>query len=382
MEPNKIEQGYKSMEIEERSFFKKHINKILILSVILLIVFILVIALTVKGSYPLDYSLFKLYKDYSLEQATSYSIMDSVIALGLTNGSLAFMDYKYLTIKEVINITDGYISKTLKLGNDNLAVTSNSGELAVLDKDYKLLRKIKAHEVYISSAIQLSNSDLVTAGNDYLKIWNSTTLEVKKQFPNGVWYQDILQTKNGLLIASDWSGKLHFYNTSTYELIKTIQTVSEEKSRAIYQVVEMKNGNILSTSGNYSAIIIDKNLNIIKELIGHTETVYRVMEIDQLDQIVTFSWDGSIKIWDTKNEYELINTYKYANHSISTVSKLQGDKIGIAADGTFYVVDPFNGYKNIITLTPEPKSAIEVAIQVDNGNIILSNRLNNLTIWG
>ena len=111
---------------------------------------------------------------------------------------------------------------------------------------------------------------------------------------------------NDMLATGNSNGAIYIYNTKTGEKEKKI----EEHCLLVRNLEFNKNKNILySASDDLHINQIDMNtLKLFSPIVGHNEPISDMIYNEQKDILITSSFDGTIKIWDVKGNYNCIQT--------------------------------------------------------------------------
>jgi WD40 repeat protein len=111
---------------------------------------------------------------------------------------------------------------------------------------------------------------------------------------------------NNKLATGNSNGAIYIYDTKTGEKEKKI----EEHCLLVRNLEFNKNKNILySASDDLHINQIDMNtLKLFSPIVGHKEPISDMIYNEQKDILITSSFDGTIKIWDVKGNYNCIET--------------------------------------------------------------------------
>ena len=111
---------------------------------------------------------------------------------------------------------------------------------------------------------------------------------------------------NNKLATGNSNGAIYIYDTKTGEKEKKI----EEHCLLVRNLEFNKNKNILySASDDLHINQIDMNtLKLFSPIVGHKEPISDMIYNDQKDILITSSFDGTIRIWDVKGNYNCIET--------------------------------------------------------------------------
>ena len=136
---------------------------------------------------------------------------------------------------------------------------------------------------------------------DYDKIEIIKEIEQKNKF---IYSYSFLP--NNKLATGNSNGAIYIYDTKTGEKEKKI----EEHCLLVRNLEFNKNKNILySASDDLHINQIDMNtLKLFSPIVGHKEPISDMIYNEQKDILITSSFDGTIKIWDVKGNYNCIET--------------------------------------------------------------------------
>ena len=111
---------------------------------------------------------------------------------------------------------------------------------------------------------------------------------------------------NNKLATGNSNGAIYIYDTKTGEKEKKI----EEHCLLVRNLEFNKNKNILySASDDLHINQIDMNtLKLFSPIVGHKEPISDMIYNEQKDILITSSFDGTIRIWDVKGNYNCIET--------------------------------------------------------------------------
>ena len=111
---------------------------------------------------------------------------------------------------------------------------------------------------------------------------------------------------NNKLATGNSNGAIYIYDTKTGEKEKKV----EEHCLLVRNLEFNKNKNILySASDDLHINQIDMNtLKLFSPIVGHKEPISDMIYNDQKDILITSSFDGTIRIWDVKGNYNCIET--------------------------------------------------------------------------
>jgi WD40 repeat protein len=183
---------------------------------------------------------------------------------------------------------------------------------------------------------------LTRSTNDSLRIYGMTGQTPGEPIPDGagrtIGFAPVL-SPDGQIVASGLNnGTLTFSDARTGDLLSTIPHAFASN---IFQIVFSKNGRLLATAGREledgrppAAKVWDAvthNHNLVKTLIGHTETVLGAVFSPDDKTLATSSADNSIKFWDTATWTEILPSLDQKDHIISVAYSPDGKRLASAS---------------------------------------------------
>ena len=294
-------------------------------------------------------------------------------------------------------------------------IISSSGDNSIVVWDRvsgKLLNKWLAHnDIVYSVEFNSSFNQILSASADgFVKIWNVYNGELIKVFDFnkiGVYFACFSPDDNKILV-SNFDGSIKLIDCTSGELLKSfighkgrvysaifssnsskILSCSRDKTAKIWDV---DSGKLLRTFdehddwvykavfGNENNIITCSKDNfiinwsiesgrIIKKIKAHKESVNSINISYDGNYLASGSADKTVKIWDIKNNFKLLN--KYAGHTFSVNS------VSFSKDSKFLLSASSDGTLRIWTLNNLNKTKIfrGNSIKISNSQFFYENNL-------
>jgi len=147
---------------------------------------------------------------------------------------------------------------------------------------------------------------LATGGNNIF-IYDYVNNKILKEIENkNKFVYSFCFLSNNKLATGNSNGSIYLYNMETYNKENKI----EEHCLLVRNLSFNNNKNILySASDDLHINQIDMNtLKLFSPMVGHKEPISDMIYNEKKGILVTSSFDGTVKIWDTKGNNNCINT--------------------------------------------------------------------------
>jgi WD40 repeat protein len=143
----------------------------------------------------------------------------------------------------------------------------------------------------------------------------------------------------------------------------------------ISHFMQLSNGHYVINPNWGNATIFDEFFNELAQINAYA------MIIEVNDEIVTATEDGYLCIWNI-NDYNLVNCLEVAEYVITHLELLQDNFLAVSADGIVMILNTKDQYKTVNIFKTEPQSLINWIFQMNNGDLVIQNRFDNISIWG
>ena len=178
------------------------------------------------------------------------------------------------------------------------------------------------HESIISKIIFIENKKFISASNDgTVRLWNLENIENKSkiiyQIDEEISTLAINQSENRLAIATK-ERTISIINLETFKIEKEFITIKNNITALVWN-----NKNELNIGYQSGIIEIREPERTTKEIYAHSSGVTAMLLNRKTNQLITSSYDGTIKIWDNSNFNSvpiIINNYSSWVYSIVLTS--------------------------------------------------------------
>ena len=113
--------------------------------------------------------------------------------------------------------------------------------------------------------------------------------------------------------------------------------------KSYIRLLELRSGNIAAAAGDDLEIIERKEGNVLSTLQGHEEGIRCIEELSS-GELVTGSWDSTIRIWDLKNNIPLRVLKQHTDMVLCVKEHSSGQLLSGSADHSVCVWNPKNGH--------------------------------------
>ena len=250
-----------------------------------------------------------------------------------------------------------YLNEFIELNKNEIIFYKNIYSTFLFEENQKNLNcnvienlktlKIKFSNKCVEKILNSGNKLLDLLKN--IKLGNNTLTNIKtiNTQNSGIYHLSIL--KNGDFASSSSDGELTIYDKKTFNS----KLVIYEHYTALYYFTQLKNGNIITCSGDKTMKIIELNndtYNVI-QTINCDSPIYKVIEINNL---ISVSNKGLMQIWE-KNKlnniyYNVTNVIIQKTYSSCNILQISNNEIVTASRGDKILKFWDFEFKNIFTL--------------------------------
>ena len=201
-----------------------------------------------------------------------------------------------------------YDNKNIIIGDQTktiikFIISENNGE-----QNYKNIIRYKNSKTWKFEFDKLNKSNpILCTGENSIYIYDYDKNEIIKEIDQkNKFIYSYCFLPNDKLATGNSNGAIYIYNSKTGEKEKKI----EEHCLLVRNLEFNKNKNILySASDDLHINQIDMNtLKLFSPIVGHKEPISDMIYNEQKDILITSSFDGTIKIWDVKGNYNCVQT--------------------------------------------------------------------------
>ena len=159
---------------------------------------------------------------------------------------------------------------------------------------------ITPHNDYIYSLLLLDNSHLVSCSKDRtIKLINLPDKTIEATI-NNAHNRDInfisKVTQSSIVSCSDdKSIKIWNYNNGKFTCVHHINNAHSD---IINKVLSLSKNRIASCSDDCMIKIFDSELNLLKTLQGHNDSVRSIIQMDNKEYLISVSFDNTMRFWN------------------------------------------------------------------------------------
>ena len=279
----------------------------------------------------------------------------------------AFEDFEGRDVNSVVFSPDGNMivsgsgHGTIRLWNPN------TGEF---------IKYLVGHTKSVNSVVFSPNGNtLISTGEDGVCLWNVNTGEFIKEVQVPAVSAAFSPDGKTCAIASEMG--ISVWNAHTFNTRKTLtkNRGSEDKFRgkdigSIQSLAFSPDGNTIVSCGGNDLHLWDSGTNqLLKTLIGHTESVNSVVLSPDGETIVSASDDGTIRLWNANTRKPLKTLMAHADSVNSVVFSSDGNTIASAGNDRTIRLWNANTGELLRTLTGHIENVNTVAFSPDGKTI-------------
>lgn len=219
-----------------------------------------------------------------------------------------------------------FITKLLMLRNGNFISVSKDNNLIVWRQDtFECLHNIQEKGYFIHSIIELQDGKIAfVSGDNLIKIWDlATDTIIQKIIGHKKNIVHIIELKNGRLASASSDGIVKIWN---YEKCLCEKTINTYQSSWITSLIELDCGLIgISSKDSFIKIISPRTGITTHSLSGHFGHIYQIKQLEN-GNLISSSDNAPIVIWELYPEkiQSLFNgSIEQASENIALLSVLQ-----------------------------------------------------------
>ena len=162
---------------------------------------------------------------------------------------------------------------------------------------------ITPHNDYIYSLLLLDNSHLVSCSKDKtIKVINLQDNTIESTINNAhnrdINYISKLTHSSIVSCSDDKVIKIWNYSNKKFTCVRQINNAHSD---IINKVISLSKNRIASCSDDCTIKIFDSELNLIKTLNGHSDSVRSIIQMDNKEYLVSVSFDNTMRFWNLKS---------------------------------------------------------------------------------
>ncbi|MEA2018181.1 MAG: WD40 repeat domain-containing protein [Campylobacterota bacterium] len=239
-----------------------------------------------------------------------------------------------------------------------------------------LVAILEGHQGSILGMKILEDGNLFTYSNDgTAKIWDKhnyrclATLKGHKRFVDGL---ELLENKNFLTYSEN---TIKIWNNETYECISTLKHGEECILNINIDMLNYKN--IVSFSEDNSVKIWDMNYKELAIIKGHDDRVSGIVILNN-NNILSYSRDSNLMIWD-KDTFECVKVLSGHSDWILSVNILNNNNIlSTSKDGSLIIWDK-DTYKCLVTIKEYSplitRNSFSMQVKISSVRILKNNNI-------
>ena len=277
-----------------------------------------------------------------------------------------FLNYKENLNKKIKFMNEIFnFYKRKKSENDiNYQMKSN-----IENNHFNLLETYKILKSNINMQINNMNELLFLFRKNEIKVEKMNNIKTLNTNEGSICCLKILKDKR--LAASDTKSNLIVYNLETFKP----EIIIKNNLGCLLNFIQLKKDNLACSFENEFSLKIIKikkyeyeNIQLIRN--SHNKEITKIVELKN-NNIITFSWDNSFKIWKLNNNNEYENIYEF-NESYHLCDGLE-----IKNNEILYLIG--NEQKSLVFYNLERKEKIKILNNLSLSSIDLGERIIKLS---
>ena len=295
------------------------------------------------------------------------------------------------SVKEILFVKELSLTKSHKLLSEHsadintISYNNNGDRIIVCSYDKFCIFDCSSGECIhnidgagaISAEMDFSETKAFLIGGKKLQIWDIQSGQCLRSFNGHDFLSDspIAMSKNGKRIVTDYGNRFFVWNVYSIKKIKCAKKLVCEYGGADC-VCFSPDGNMLAVAvctNNYICILDINKETIVQEMKGHTSHIISISYSSDGKLIVTASYDGSIRIWNTETgicKHIIDCSAKYAEFNLDNskiLSVTEDVRVSIWDVETGMKIQDIDTPVDNATFSPDGQS---IAITTDNTILI------------
>jgi WD40 repeat protein len=218
-----------------------------------------------------------------------------------------------------------------------IALTGADKTIKIFNLQGQLLKTLTGHKDWIWRASFSPDGKLIASASEdnTAKVWRVDNGIFQFKLPHKDWVNDVSFSPNGQILASaSHDGKINLWSVSNRQLIKPLTLKGNNDSIWGLRLSFNSNGKLIAVSDKENTIKLWRlnDKKFLRNLKGHTGTIFRLSFSPDDQLIASASDDTTIKLWKTIDG-KLIQDLKGHNNSVWDVKfSPDGQLIATASD--------------------------------------------------
>ncbi len=255
------------------------------------------------------------------------------------------------------------------------------GNIEVYDAYKRFLFSFAAHNDAIEHIKLLSNGNIASCSDDKtIKVWNTSTWSLAQTLSGHTdWVYQLEEINSNTLASASADRTVHIWNIKTGAIISIYSA-----GKPVYTVKLLPNGYLaigLQGSNQENLKIIDyKKSSLVKNLVGHTSTVFN-FEVLDAKFLASASADMKVMIWDLTATNPLKYTLDGHSDTVMGLKLLSSTLLASGSyDKTIKIWDWTGGF--LVRTLPGHTNFIWLSLDIFSENILISGSLDKtIKFW-
>ena len=293
------------------------------------------------------------------------NLLLSFVSSLISNYPSSFIEKDYAISSFLSNIS---INSNRYKDNNKEKIHSNINQLVDYFKNYRVLYKTEKENLHIKSCSlnlginnKISHLLLLKDGRIAFCLDNNKTFyifDLEGKYSNIRGHSSqvnyLLQLSNGVIVSCSNDQSIKFWDISDNSY-KCINSIDNAHYDSIKMLCLLSNNRVASCSSDSFIKIwsTEEPYNFLYSLNGHHDTVYSILQLTNIDILISLSKDKSIRKWNTKSyQCESILKLQYDTITLRKKDMLQYKKIKELNNTFVMLIGKYSlSLMNVLTLT-------------------------------